>query len=57
MIMSLKQWKMEFKVTVYVQRENFWIFIFLDKVNVPVSSYKQKKNFRERESICREIGT
>ena len=35
----------------YIQRENFWIFILLDKNKFPVTSYKQKKkNLRKRVS-------
>ena len=34
---------LQLKVAVYIQRENFF-----REINLPVSSYKQKNNFRKR---------
>ena len=36
------------KVTVYLQRENFWIFIFLDKNKLPRKFLQTKTEFSKK---------
>ena len=36
------------KVTVYLQRENFWIFIFLNKNKLPSKFLQTKKEFLKK---------
>ena len=36
------------KVTVYLQRENFWIFIFLDRNKLPSKFLQTKKEFSKK---------
>ena len=61
---SLHQFEKTLKLTVDVQREDFWIFIFLHKNKFPSKFLQTNKNFRKRvrhrlygEKLSRERGS